>query len=132
LQNIFNNNNIYLLAPTLLAATSSSSMVDKRWTPFADIVSSDQSKSSVLTTSASTNSFPTSISQPTSSSVALNTKGIKNESIKSVASFSSLTDAVKNAMYRGHINAGSNQIRHPSSGATLSTKDLNHLSPQSM
>jgi hypothetical protein len=49
-----------------------------------------------------------------------------------VASFSSLTDVVKNAMNKGQLSKSSNQIRRPASGTTLSTKDLNHLSPQSM
>lgn len=120
-------------APTLSVPTTTSSITNKRWTPFADIVSSDQSTASLLANSSSSNSFLTSKSQTTSSSVSSNTNSTqKNETIQSVASSSSLTDVVKNAMNRGHLSAGSNQIRRPASGTTLSSKDLNHLSPQSM
>jgi len=60
--------------------------------------------------------------------------------MQTVASFSALTDAVKNAMQRGHLNTSTNQLRRPASGANLasnelnhlSSKELNHLSPQSM
>jgi len=107
----------------------------RRWTPFADIVASDQTKSSLLPSSLSSNSTlrPKANSISTSeSSVASNTNGTKNELIQPVASFSSLTDLVKNVIHKGHLDVPSNQIRRPASGTTLSTKDLNHLSPQSM
>jgi hypothetical protein len=57
---------------------------------------------------------------------------ISNKPIQTVASFSSLTDAVKNAMQKGSITAGPSQLRRPASGSSVSSKDLNHLSPQSM
>lgn len=63
------------------------------------------------------------------SSVVPNTNSAKSESTES---FSSLTDIVKNAMNKGHLSASSNEIRRAASGTTLSTKDLNHLFPQSM
>jgi len=66
------------------------------------------------------------------SSVLSNTNGNKTESIQTVSSFSSLTDAVKNAMNKKQFDIPSKQIRRPTNGTTLSTKDLNHLSPQSM
>jgi len=123
-------------APTLSAPkTSSSSIGQRRWTPFADIVAADSSKSSLLSNASSSNSIPTSTLQTVyqnDSSVSSNTNGVQNEPIKSVPSFSSLTDLVKNAMHKGHLDVPPNQMRRPSSGATLSTKDLNHLSPQSM
>jgi len=118
-------------APTLSVPTSTSSIPNKRWTPFADIVSSEQSNASSLTNASSSNSFFTSKSQTSSSSVSSNTNGTQNEPIQSVSSFPSLTTVVKNAMNRGHLSAGPNQIRRLASGTTLSSKDLNHLSPQS-
>jgi hypothetical protein len=57
---------------------------------------------------------------------------MSNKPIQTVASFSSLTDAVKNAMYKRHIGPAVGQLRRPDSGSTLSSKELNHLSPQSM
>jgi len=116
-----------LLAPTLSA---SSSITQRRWTPFADIGISNQSKPS-----SSLNSIPISKSQTVSSmdsSVMSNTNNSKTQSIQSVGSLSSLTDIVKNAMTKGHLSAPSKQMQRPASGTTLSSKDLNHLSPQSM
>jgi len=55
-----------------------------------------------------------------------------NKPIQTVASFSSLSDAVKNAMQKGNINPTTNQLRRPTNGTSLSSKELNHLSPQSM
>lgn len=55
-----------------------------------------------------------------------------NKPIQTVASFSSLTDAIKSAMQRGHFDPTGTQLRRPASGTTLSSKELNHLSPQSM
>jgi hypothetical protein len=66
------------------------------------------------------------------SSVVSNTNSSKTQPVQSVGSLSSLTDIVKNAMNKGHLSAPSNQMRRPASGTTLSSKDLNHLSPQSM
>jgi hypothetical protein len=120
------------LAPTLTAPTTTSSTEKRRWTPFADIVSSDSSKTSI---SNSSNTIPTSKFQTVSSidsSVLSNANSIQNEPIQSVSSSSSLTNAVKSAMNHGRFDVSSNQIRRPLSGATLSSKDLNHLSPQSM
>jgi len=123
-------------APSLAAPSISSSITKRRWTPFADIVSSDRSQSSLLPiSSSSANSIPTSKSQLIStsdSSIVSNTNVRQNESIQPVGSFSSLTDMLKNAMNKGHLDIPSTQMRRPISGTTLSTKDLNHLSPQSM
>jgi hypothetical protein len=66
------------------------------------------------------------------SSVVSNTNSSKTQPIQSVGSLSSLTDIVKNAMNKGHLSAPSKQMQRPASGTTLSSKDLNHLSPQSM
>jgi hypothetical protein len=79
-------------------------------------------------TSASSNSIFSTKSQPvssTDSSVLSNTNG-------TIQSAPSLTDTVKNAFNKGQLDAPSKTIRRPQSGTTLSTKDLNHLSPQSM
>lgn len=54
------------------------------------------------------------------------------EPIQSAQSSSKLTDAVNNAMNKGQLSTNSNQNRRPFLGTTLSSKDLNHLSPQSM
>ncbi|CAF0717844.1 unnamed protein product [Adineta steineri] len=115
--------------PTLFAQSSTA---NRRWSPFADIVTSNQSKSSVSTSSSSLNSFVTLNSQTINSSVMSNTSNIQNETMQSVASFPSLTDIVKNAMSKTQVTSSLNQIRRPTRGTTLSTKDLNHLSPQSM
>ena len=68
----------------------------------------------------------------TDADILAKTSSITNKPIQTVASFSSLTDAVKNAMQRGSLSAGHHPLRRPASGSTVSTKDLNHLSPQSM
>ena len=76
--------------------------------------------------------MPISKSQTVSSidsSVSSNTNGTHNDSIQSA---SSLTDAVRNAMNKGELSTTKTQMRRPISGTTLSSKDLNHLSPQSM
>ncbi len=73
--------------------------------------------------------MPTSTSQvvPTiNSSVSSDTNGKQNQT------GSSLTDAVQNGLNKGQLGVHVNTIRRPISGATLSSKDLNHLSPQSM
>jgi len=123
-------------APTLSGPTTSSSLETRRWTPFADILSTDSSKSSLLSSSsASSNSIPTSRSQTVSvmdTSVLSTTNDKKTEPIQSASSFPSLTDVVKNAMNKGQIGVPSIQTRRITNGITLSTKDLNHLSPQSM
>jgi hypothetical protein len=88
-----------------------------------------------MSSSSSSNTISTSQCQTVSSinaNVLANTNGIPNEPIQSVSSLSSLTDAVKNAMNKRHLGVSSNETRRPSSGTTLFTKDLNHLSPQSM
>ncbi|CAF0945226.1 unnamed protein product [Adineta ricciae] len=94
--------------------------IPKRWLPFAQMKRlADQPKtasSSALNSETSTDSGKASII---------------NKPIQTVASFSSLSDAVKNAMNKGHLST-TNQLRRPGSGATLSSKELNHLSPQSM
>lgn len=115
------------LAPTLSAPTLSSSIGKRRWTPFADIVSSDQSKSCIL---PNTISISKSQTVPLmDSSVSLNSNSLQKETNQST---SSLTNVVKNAMNKGQLSVPSKTIRRPTSGTTLSTKDLNHLSPQSM
>jgi len=55
-----------------------------------------------------------------------------NKPIQTVASFSSLTDAVRNAMQRGNLMPPKNQLGRQTNQTTVSSKDLNHLSPQSM
>jgi len=115
--------------PTLLAPNTSGK---RRWTPFADIVATDSSKGTLLSNATALNSIPTSTISQIDSSVSSNTNGVQNQPIQSVASFPSLTDIVKNAMNKQYLDAPSKQLRRPSSGTTLSTKDLNHLSPQSM
>ncbi|CAF5074841.1 unnamed protein product [Rotaria magnacalcarata] len=124
-------------APSTISSSSSSSssVTKRRWTPFADILSSDESKSSILTSSQSSNSISAAKLQATSSinsNGLLNTNGTEKEPIQSAQSLSSLTDAVKNSMNKGQLSTNSNQIRRPFGGTTLSSKDLNHLSPQSM
>lgn len=104
------------LVPVLSTSTTSAAVAKRRWTPFADLVSSGSTSKSQTISS-------------TNSSVLSNTNGIQNESNQSA---SSLTDAVKNAMNKGHLDVPVNQIRRPINGTTLSSKDLNHLSPQSM
>jgi hypothetical protein len=64
--------------------------------------------------------------KPTDSDVpSLNNTKALNKPIQTVASFASLTDAVRNAMQKGNLNTTTKR-------STVSTKDLNHLSPQSM
>ncbi|UJR35119.1 hypothetical protein I4U23_027890 [Adineta vaga] len=117
--------------PTL---SSSSSTTTRRWTPFANIAPVETPKIFSSTNSTSLNSNSTGRSHTIStmdSSVMSNTNCSQKESIPSTSSFSSLTDIVKNAMYRNQLTTEVNQMRRPISGTTLSTKDLNHLSPQS-
>jgi len=97
------------LVPTLSSLTSTVADTKRRWTPFADLVSS------------------TVPSRSADSSVSLNTTGIQAN-----PSSTSLTNAVKSAMSTGQLTVPSTQPRRPTSGITLSSKDLNHLSPQSM
>lgn len=95
----------------------------KRWTPFSHmkyLVDQPKSSSSSALYSPSSNA----------DDLAINNKTL-NKPIQTVASFSSLTDAVKNAMQKGNLMAPQNQLRRPLN-VTVSTKDLNHLSPQSM
>ncbi|CAF3602717.1 unnamed protein product [Rotaria socialis] len=122
-------------APSTISSSSSSSVIKRRWTPFADILSSDESKSSILTSSQSSNSIsaakPQAMSSINSDGLS-NVNGTEKEPIQSAQSLLSLTDAVKNSMNKGQLSANSNKIRRPFGGTTLSSKDLNHLSPQSM
>lgn len=98
----------------------------KHWTPLVNMKHlSDTGKTS------STSALFCSTSSTDSDSAPINNK-IQNKPIQTVASFSSLADAVKNAMNRGHLSTTADQLRRPENGATLSSKDLNHLSPQSM
>lgn len=101
-------------APVLLPSTSTPSNKKRRWTPFADLVSTNLNSS-------------TTPSRIVESSVGLNTTGTQANT-----SSTSLTDAVKSAMDKGNLTVPSNQTRRLTSGITLSSKDLNHLSPQSM
>ena len=89
----------------------------KRWTPFANV-----RDPSIVSTKKSA----------TDADLPVNKALISNKPIQTVASFSSLTDAVKNAMQKGTLGAGPNSLRRPASGSSISSKDLNHLSPQSM
>ncbi|CAF0880509.1 unnamed protein product [Rotaria sp. Silwood1] len=121
--------------PTLPLSTSSSSIEKRRWSPFAGFMPSDESKSSTMTTSQSSNSISTTKSEAISSmnsSVSTNTNSAQIELTHSAQSFPSLADLVKNAMNKGHLGAKLNQTRRSFTGTTLSSKDLNHLSPQSM
>jgi hypothetical protein len=119
-------------APTLSTQISSSGMT-KRWTPFADQISSELLKSSTVANSASMGSFfPQSQSSATSSTDSSNPKPVIGKPIHSNASYSTLTDVVKQAMSKGHLGGFASESRRTHNGATLSTKDLNHLSPQSM
>jgi hypothetical protein len=121
-------------APTVSKPTTSL-ITKKRWTPFADVTFTDESKSSTSMSSLvpPSNSLVKSQTMSSLDSNALsNTNGTQNGSAQSVHSFSSLTDAVKSVMNKGHLGSKLNQTRRPLTGTTLSTKDLNHLSPQSM
>ncbi|UJR10703.1 hypothetical protein I4U23_014896 [Adineta vaga] len=92
----------------------------KRWLPYAQMKHlSEQPKT------ASSSALYSETSTDSSSTL------IRNKPIQTVASFSSLTDAVKNAMHKGQLST-TNQLRRPANGATVSSKELNHLSPQSM
>lgn len=93
-------------APSL-SSGSSSSIPTRRWTPFADAVPTDISKSS---------SFPS---------------NSRTTTTESTGSFSTLTEIVKNAMNRGHFDSNNNATRTQVCGTTISSKDLNHLCPQS-
>jgi len=111
---------VYYLAP------NSSTEVPKRWSPFANLKHlSDQPKTS---SSSSALFCPTTKS---STDIDVTSKTL-NKPIQTVASFSSLTDAVRNAMQRGQLNSTNSQLQRPNNGTTLSSKELNHLSPQSM
>ena len=90
----------------------------RRWTPFANI--RDPSMVSIKKSAATDADLPSSNSS------------ISNKPIQTVASFSSLTDAVKNAMKKGSITAGPSPLSRPDKRSSVSSKDLNHLSPQSM
>lgn len=68
----------------------------------------------------------------TKSSADSDNPSLTNKPIQTVASFSTLTEAVKNAMNKGLLHTTTNSLRRPASGTTLSSKELNHLSPQSM
>ncbi|CAF1474320.1 unnamed protein product [Adineta steineri] len=105
--------------------SNSSNDLPKRWTPFYNMKHlSDQPKT------ASSSALYAKSSADTDT-ISTNNKTL-NKPIQTVASFSSLTDAVKNAMQRGHLNTTTNQLRRQANGTTLSSKELNHLSPQSM
>ncbi|CAF3322365.1 unnamed protein product [Rotaria socialis] len=105
-----------------------STELPKRLTAFANMKHlSDQGK-----TSSSSALFCSTLQSSTDSDVSTIHNKTLNKPIQTVASFSSLADAVKNAMNRGHLNTTTDQLRRPVSGTTLSSKDLNHLSPQSM
>ncbi|CAF1133605.1 unnamed protein product [Rotaria sordida] len=100
--------------------------IPKYWTPFAHM----KHLSEYGKTSSSSSALFGSTSQSSTDSDIPNKK--QNKPIQTVASFSSLGDAIKSAINRGHLNFTTNQFRRPASGTTLSSKDLNHLSPQSM
>ncbi|CAF2390670.1 unnamed protein product [Rotaria sp. Silwood2] len=107
------------------AVFHSSTEIPKHWTPLAHMKHlSDQGK-----TSSASALFSSTSKSSTDSDIS---NKVQNKPIQTVASFSSLADAVKNAIHRGHLNTTADQFRRPASGTTLSSKDLNHLSPQSM
>ncbi|CAF0874197.1 unnamed protein product [Adineta ricciae] len=117
--------------PTLSA---SSSTATRRWTPFANIAPPDQSKGFLSTNTSSLNSTSSTrslIMPAMDSSVTSNTNRSQTEPIPSTSSFSSLTDIVKNAMNKKPSTTNVQPVRRLVCGTTLSTKDLNHLSPQS-
>lgn len=95
----------------------------KHWTPLINMKHLSESAKS---------SSSTSLPGKSSADESSINKPITNKPIQQVASFSSLTDAVKNAMKKGYINPTINQLRQQTNGTTVSSKDLNHLSPQSM
>ncbi|CAF0755715.1 unnamed protein product [Rotaria sordida] len=122
-------------APVLLESTSSSSNGNRQWRPFASFVTPDDSKSSTLTSSQSSNSISTMQSDGISSmnsSVSSNTNSSQIQPNHFAQSVPSLADIVKSAINIGHFGATLQQSRRSFSGTTLSSKDLNHLSPQSM
>jgi hypothetical protein len=113
-----------------ILAPNTSTEIPKRWTPFANM----KHLSDTLKTSSSSSSAlfcPTKNSSVDTDLLPINNKTL-NKPIQTVASFSSLSDAVKNAMQKGNINPTTNQLRRPTNGTSLSSKELNHLSPQSM
>ncbi|CAF2393848.1 unnamed protein product [Rotaria sp. Silwood2] len=115
--------------------TSPSSIKKRREISSVDFVSSDESKSSTLTTSQSSNSISSAKSEGMSSkdsNVLSKTNSAHRELTHSTQSFPSLADLVKNVINKGHFSAKSNHTSYSFSGTTLSSKDLNHLSPQSM
>ena len=97
--------------------------IPKHWTPLLNMKHLSES----IKTSSST-----SLPNKSSADESCLPKPITNKPIQQVASFSSLTDAVKNAMMRGHLNPTINQLKQQTNRTTVSSKDLNHLSPQSM
>jgi hypothetical protein len=110
-------------------APTSPTELPKRWLPFSNMKDlSDQPKLS----SSSSALFSATSKSSTDSDIPSRNNTTQNKPIQTVASFSSLTDAVKNAMQRGHLNPTMNQLQRQANGTTLSSKDLNHLSPQSM
>ena len=111
------------------SVTNSLAETVKRWTPFVNAKHlSDQGK----TSSTSVLYYVNANSSTDSDIPRLHTK-TSNKQIHTVASFSSLTDTVKNAMQRGSLSTTTNQLRRPTTNAvTVSSNELNHLSPQSM
>ena len=102
-------------------ATTPTEQKPVRWTPFANLKHlSDQPKAFTSSSTLYSSTTKSTDLPPT------------NKPIQTVASFSSLTDAIKSAMQRGHFDPTVTQLRRPASGTTLSSKELNHLSPQSM
>lgn len=105
-------------------APNSPTELPKRWLPFSHMKHlNDQPK---LSSSSSAL-----YSSTTDTNDSIKNSNTSNKPIQQVASFSSLSDAVKSAMKNGTIMPSSNQLKRPSVG-TVSKKDLNHLSPQSM
>jgi hypothetical protein len=111
-----------ILAPSLTIPAT----VNRRWSPFADVA---PSKSPLVNTVGLTSQ---SSSLKESNVLLDHVSQYDDTPATSVGSFSLLTDAVKSAMNKGQLSAGSNRTRQAIGGTTLSTKDLNHLSPQSM
>ena len=111
------------LGPTLTTSPTTSSK--QCWMPSGDSVSSSQSK---LFPSSSINSRSFQ-----ESSVPCDTNSKSRGSESNVVSCSTLTKTVKEAMNKGQLSTtNSNPTKSAYHGTTLSTKDLNHLSPQSM
>lgn len=99
-------------APNLSTTTPSQT----RWTPFANLSSTERIESSSKTNSIG------------------NVQSIRSNETNQMqgATKTTLTEQVKTALDQGQLTVNSNQSKRIFGGTSLSSKDLNHLSPQSM